>query len=370
VAGRADLAAFIELPWSLHTRGSAWVPPLRVERRLHLSRHNPFFEHGISASWLAWRDRQPVGRITAQVDQLYRDRHGADAGQFGFLEAHDDPAVFAALLQVAETWLREQGSREITGPFNYSINQECGVLVEGFDTPPSVMMAHNPCWYGSRLEEQGYAHAKDLLAYWVEVKFAAPGAMQRLVNRYARRVRLRVLDRARFAEELEVVRGIFNDAWSDNWGFVPWTSAEIADLGRSLRLFVPERYVQIADVDGEPTAFMVLLPNLNEILAGLDGRLWPLGWLKLLWRMRHHHFLTGRVPLMGVRKRFQNSALGIALAFLLIHSLRVEAVKDDMQGVEMSWILEDNNGMRSILDSIGSRAYKRYRIYRKRLEAV
>ena len=367
VSGRGERAAFVDLPWTLYRDDPAWVPPLRLERKLHLSRHNPFFEHGISESWLAWLGDRPVGRVTAQVDRLHRERHGPDTGQFGFLEAEDDPAVFAALLGAAERWLAEQGTRRITGPFNYSINQECGVLVEGFEYPPSVMMPHSRPWYGSRLVEQGYTPAMDLLAYWVEVRFRAPDAMQRLVRRYAGRVRLRPLDRSRLAEDLEIVRDIFNDAWSENWGFVPITAAEIADLGNSLKLFVPEGYVQIALVDDKPAAFLVLLPNLNEILAGLDGRLLPLGWLKLLWQMRYHRYRTGRVPLMGVRKRFQSSPIGIALAFQVIDAARTEALRRDMRGVEMSWILEDNKGMRSILDSIGSRLYKRYRIYGKSL---
>lgn len=367
VSGAGERRAFIDLPWRLYRDDPVWVPPLRLERRLHLSRHNPFFGHGTAEAWLAWRDGRPVGRVTTQVDQLHRKHHGADTGQFGFLEADDDPAVFAALLGAAERWLAARGARRVTGPFNYSINQECGLLVEGFADPPSVMMPHGRPWYGARLEEQGYGRATDLLAYWVEVRFKAPEAMERLVRRYASRVRLRRLDRSHFPRDLEVLRSIFNDAWSGNWGFVPLTEAEMSDMGSSLKLFVPDGYVQIADVDGEPAAFLVLLPNLNEILTGLDGRLLPFGWLKLLWRMRRHHYLTGRVALMGVRKPFQSTPLGIALAYQVIDAARTVAVEHDMRGVEMSWILEDNRGMRSILDSIGSRLYKRYRIYEKSL---
>jgi hypothetical protein len=367
VSGRSDLAAFVELPWEIYRDDPAWIAPLRLERRHHLSRHNPFFEHGESAAWLAWRKGRPVGRITAQIDRLHRARHGSDTGHFGFLEAVDEASVFAALLRTAEQWLGRRGTRRVTGPFNYSINQECGLLVEGFAEPPSLMMPHNRPWYGARLEEQGYTAATDLLAYWVKVEFEAPKAMRRLVERYGARIRLRPLDRARFAQDLELLRDIFNNAWSDNWGFVPMTPAEIADMGRSMKLFVPREYVQFAEVDGEPAAFLVLLPNLNELLAGLDGRLLPLGWLKLLRRIRAQRFDTGRVALMGVRKPYQSSPMGIALAYLVIDAARAEAVKRGMRGVEMSWILEDNRGMRSILDSIGSRLYKRYRLFEKLL---
>ncbi|HEY7841484.1 MAG TPA: N-acetyltransferase [Gammaproteobacteria bacterium] len=367
VAEAEERRAFIDLPWALYRDDPVWIPPLRAERRLHLSRHNPFFEHGTAESWVAWRGDRPVGRLTAQVDRLHRLHHGPDTGQFGFLEAENDAAVFAALLGAAEQWLAARGALRITGPFNYSINQECGVLVDGFADPPSVMMPHGRPWYGARLEEQGYRRATDMLAYWVEVRFRAPEAMQRLVRRYATRVTLRRLDRLHFSRDLEILRDIFNDAWSGNWGFVPLTEAEMSDMGNSLKLFVPDGYVQIADVDGAPAAFLVLLPNLNEILSGLDGRLLPFGWLKLLWRMRRHHYLTGRVALMGVRKPFQSTPLGIALAYQVIDAARTVAVEHDMRGVEMSWILEDNKGMRSILDSIGSRLYKRYRVYEKSL---
>ena len=189
--------------------------------------------------------------------------------------------------------------------------------------------------------------------------------MRSLIGRYGSRVRLRTLRRKQFNEDLEILRDIFNDAWSENWAFVPLTKAEFAELGTSLRLIVPDNHVQVAEIEGEPVAFIVALPNLNEILADLNGRLLPFGWARLLWRLKRQQVCTGRVPLMGVRKHYQNTPLGMALAFLVIDAVRHALLSRGIKEVEMSWILEDNSGMRSILDSIGSTLYKRYRLYEK-----
>lgn len=369
LTNRQERRNFIKLPWHIYADDPVWVPPLRLERQLHFSASNPFFEHGTWQAWLAYRNGQPVGRISAQIDELHRQRYGNHTGQFGLLEADNDPAVFAALIQTAELWLAERQATQITGPFNLSINQECGLLVEGFQTPPSIMMPHGRDWYGRLLEEQGYAPAKDLLAYWVEVGFDPPRIMQSLIRRYSPRVTLRTLRRKQLKEELGILRDIFNDAWSENWGFVPMTEAEFAELGTSLRLFMPDDYVQIAEVDGEPAAFIVALPNLNEVFADMNGHLLPFGWAKLFWRLKRQKFSTGRIPLMGIRQHFQNTPLGMALVFMVINAIRHALLARGIHEVEMSWILEDNSGMRSILDSFGSTAYKRYRIYQKNLDS-
>lgn len=367
VRTRRDLGRFIDLPGDIYADDPAWIPPLRIERRFHFSRFNPFIEHGRWQAWVALKEGRPVGRISAQVDDLHRERYGANTGHFGLLEAVEDPAVVAELVRVAETWLRRQGTRRVTGPFNFSINQECGLLVEGFETPPVIMMPHGRQWYAPFLEQQGYLPAQDLLAYRVNVDFRPPPVMRLLSQRYGQRVKLRTLRRRRLVEEMEILRDIFNDAWSLNWGFVPFTAAEFAEFGRGLRLFVPDEFVQIAELDGEPVAFIVALPNLNEALKDLGGRLLPSGWFKLWLRLKRRQIRTGRVPLMGVRKRFQNRPIGMALAFLVIGAVKRELLAGGIEEVEMSWILEGNSGMRNILDSIGSTLYKRYRIYEKEL---
>ncbi len=367
VTNRHDISTFIDIPWRVYADDPMWVPPLRLERRLHFSRFNPYFKHAEWQAWIAYRNNQPVGRISAQIDQLHRQRYGADTGHFGFLESVDDTEVFAALTHTAETWLAERNTKHVSGPFNFSINQECGVLVDGFDTPPMVMMPHSPKWYGRLLKEQGYQPLKDLLAYWLNLDFKVPQIMNILMQRFSSRIHLRTIRRNIFKEEMEVLRSIYNDAWSNNWGFIPFTEAEFSELGSIFRILLRDEYMQIAEVDGVPVAFMVSLPNLNDIFAKLKGNLFPFGWIRMIKFLKNGEVKTLRVPLMGVRKQFQNTPLGITLAFMVIDAPRHFAVSKGVRNADLSWILEDNKPMRTMLDSIGSKEYKRYRIYGKTL---
>ncbi len=362
-----DMGQFIDVPWHVYANDPMWVPPLRLERRFHFSRYNPYFKHGEWQAWVAYRQGRPVGRISAQVDSLHQERYGSDSGHFGLLECIDDSEVLNALMLHAEAWLASRQIRRISGPFNLSINQECGILVDGFDTPPVVMMPHSPRWYGRLLEEQGFLPMKDLLAYKINVDFEIPRVMQLLINRFSPRIKLRTLKRDQFAAEMELLRDIFNDAWSENWGFIPFTQEEFAELGNSLRLLLPDEYIQIAEINGKAAAFMVGLPNLNEVLSELDGSLFPFGWLKLIRKIKHHDIRTARIPLMGVRKEFHNTPTGLALACMVIDAPRQVGIKHGVREVELSWILEDNLPMRNILDNLGSKPYKRYRIYGKTL---
>jgi hypothetical protein len=367
VEGRQGLRQFIRLPWSIYGDDPAWVPPLLLERSEHLSKRNPFFEHAKCRFWLAYRGGRPVGRISAQVDQLHLQRYQDSTGFFGLVEAEDDPETFQAIMDTAEKWLSNQGMRRILGPFNLSINQECGLLVEGFDTPPMVMMGHARPYYGARVEENGYRKEKDLLAYRIDVDFELTKAMRAVIKRAARRVIIRSLRRERFAEELEILQDIFEDAWSENWGFVPFTKEEFKHLGQNLKHLVHDEYVQIAEVDGSPDAMIIGVPNVNEVIKDLNGRLLPFGWLKLLWRLKVSRPKTARVPLMGVRKRHHNGLMGAALAIMVVERVRRLGVKYGAKEVELSWILEDNMGMRNILESMGGVVYKRYRIFGKDL---
>jgi len=363
-----EMGEFIDVPWLVNADDPMWVPPLRLERRLHYSKFNPFFKHGEWQAWVAYKNNKPVGRISAQIDSLHQQHHGEDAGHFGSMECINDMAVFSKLILQAETWLAARHIRYISGPFSHSINQECGVLVDGFDSPPVVMMPHSPRWYGSLLEQQGYQPVKDLLAYWVKVDSKIPRIMQMLIRKYSKQVRLRPLNRKIFQQEIEILRDIFNDAWSNNWGFIPFTEAEFAELGSSLRLFVQDDFIQIAEVNGVPAAFIIVLPNLNEVFAKLNGKLFPFGWIKLIKQIKDQKILTGRVPLMGVRKQFHNTPLGMALAYMVIYAPRQAVLNRGIKEVELSWILEDNKAMRNILDSIDSHQYKRFRIYGKELQ--
>lgn len=368
VSNKKDLNTFVRLPGLLYRDDPHWIEPLHFERRMHLARKNPVFAHVDWQGWIAWSQGRPVGRISAQVDHLHRELHGSDTGHFGMLEAVDDPAVFQGLLNVAEHWLRQHGASRVTGPFSLTINEESGLLVNGFDSPPSAMMGHGKPYYDSRIAALGYQPATDLLAYWMrtdELNF--PPALRRMMDRWQGRIRLRTLDRRRLREEMQLLRDIFNDAWSANWGFVPFTEAEFEELGNNLKLLVPKDLLYIAEVDGEPSAFIVALPNLNELIAPMRGRLLPFGWLRLLWRLKVRGAKTARVPLMGVRRAHQFSRLGPTLALCLIKALKPPFVRRGIEALEMSWILEGNAGMRNILEHIGAREYKRYRVYGKQI---
>lgn len=364
---RSQLRDFLRLPLTLYAGDSNWIAPLQFEQKQRYSNKNPYFQHARWSAWLAYRDRRPVGRISAQIDQLHLERYGDSTGHFGSLEAENDPELFSALFEAAQDWLRSEGMRRVTGPFNLSINEECGLLVEGFDTPPCIMMGHARPYYAHQIEALDYAKARDLLAYHMAPDFEAPRVMRSLAERASARVRVRPLNRKALADELQLLRDIFNDAWSENWGFVPFTAAEFDEIGKAMTLLLDDDFVQIAEVDGEPAAMIIALPNVNEAIRDLNGRLLPFGWARLLWRLKVRYPRSGRVPLMGVRKKYQHSRLGPTLAFMVIDAARWPVARRGIREVEMSWILEDNSGMRNIIESLGGIAYKRYRLYEKNL---
>lgn len=358
---------FLRVPYPIYRGDPNWVPPLLVERKHHLSHRNPVFEHLQWGAWVAIRGGRTVGRISAQIDDLHQQLHADDTGFFGMIESVDDVAVFRDLLDTAGRWLKDRGMRRVRGPFNLNINEECGLLVDGFDTPPSLMMGHARPDYRHRLAECGFVGVQDTLAYQLAPDFEAPKVMQRLLSDVTRRATIRPLRRDRLDQELATLRDIFNDAWSANWGFVPFTEAEFAEIGRTMLLLACPEMVQIAEVDGRPAAMIVALPNLNEVIADMGGRLLPINWAKLLWRLKVRYPRSARVPLMGVRREFQNTRLGPGLAFAVIDSVRKILIRRGIREVELSWILEDNMGMRNIIEALGGVAYKRYRIFEKSL---
>jgi hypothetical protein len=367
VEDRRAQRQFIRLPWSVYADDPAWIPPLMLERREHLSPRNPYFEHAQFQSWLAYRDGNAVGRISAQIDQLHLDHHQKVEGFFGMIEAEDNAETFNALLNAAEAWLRDHGMRRILGPYNLSVNQESGLLIDGFDTPPYMMMGHARPYYRSRIEENGYQKAKDLLAYIIDANFDQPAAVQAIVKRAKKRVTVRSLRKSNYYEDMKIIEDIFNDAWSENWGFIPYTEAEFKQLAKDFKLILDFNLFKIAEVDGAPAAFMVTVPNLNEAIRDLNGRLLPFGWLKLLWRLKVRYPRTARIPFMGVRKQYHGSLLGAALAFMVIIDGQPYGLSRGIKKVELSWILEDNKGTRDIIESLGAVVYKRYRIYSKDL---
>lgn len=367
VSDRRQLDDFIEVPWSIYANDPHWVPPLRFERRQALARAQPFSAHAEWQAFVAYRDGRAIGRITAQVDRLHQERYQDRTGFFGFLEAPDDPAVFEALFATAEAWLRERGMTRVRGPFSLNVNQESGLLVDGFETPPYLMMGHAPPYYAARVLEQGYLGVKDLLAYEVDVPYAPPQALQAMLARYASEITIRPFNLKRKQAELEVLRDLFNDAWSENWSFVPFTEAEFAMIGKELLPLIPADFIQIAEMDGEPVAFMAFMPNVNAVIADLNGKLLPFGWARLLWRLKVRFPSSVRVSLMGVRKRFHHTRLGPTLAYAVIDAGLSPALRMGVNRAEMSWILEDNKGMRGIIEALGGVVTKRYRMFDKEL---
>ena len=370
VEDRPALKRFLSMPARLYARDRHWVQPLTFERLEHLNpAKNPYFEHAEVAYWLALRGDQPAGRISAQVDRLHLERHQDGSGQFGFLEAEDDPEVFAALLGVAEAWLRRRGMRRVMGPFSLSINDESGLLIDGFETPPYLMMGHAPPYYGTRIEEQGYRKVRDLIAYAFDVAAPPPSRARRMLARLGKGtgISFRPIRMRRFEQELQTIVDIFNDAWSDNWAFVPMTPAEVRYMGKNLKPIVRAEHAWIGEVDGEPAAMTVTLPNLNEAIADLGGRLLPLGWIKLLWRLKVKGTRSARMPLMGVRKKYQGTPKGAALALGVIEAVRGWHAAHGAKEAELSWVVEDNQPTHDIIRMVGGRPYKTYRVYDKEL---
>ena len=362
-----QMRQFLQLPHRIYASDPAWIAPLGLMQRAQVSPKNHFFEHARWRAWLAYRGDEPVGRISAQIDELHLRQHGDATGYFGMLEADEDQAIVAALFEAAEEWLQSEGMRQVRGPFNLHVNDEVGLLVDGFGTPPYILMGHAMPWYGAAVEKQGYELGKDLLAYLVRPDFEAPRVMERLAQRVSDRVVVRSLRRRDLQADAAIMLEIFNDAWSDNWGFVPLADAEWAETVATLTKLMPDDYIQIAEYEGEPVAFIVALPNLNEATRDLNGRLLPFGWAKLLWRLKVRHPTSARVPLMGVKQSYQHSRLGPTLAFMVIDAVRKALHARGVRDVEMGWILEDNDGMRNIIETIGGQAYKRYRVYQKEL---
>ncbi len=329
---------------------------------------NPWFLHARAAFWLAYRGRKMVGRISAQIDELVLENMGPGTGQWGMFECIDDQAVADALLQVATDWLRSEGMTRMLGPFSLSIWDEPGLLVKGHHIPPTIMMGHHHAYYERLVEAAGHEKAKDLYTYELPIAAGFPETPDRMVAMAEKNARLKVrkVDKARFDEEAALILDILNDAWADNWGFTPLTEAEIAYVGKKLKPIVYEDLIRIAEVDGEPVAFMMTLPDINELTADLHGKLFPFGWAKLLWRLRRPQVQRMRVPLMGVRQTHQSGRLATFMAFLMIELIRRDSVKNYSATVgEFGWVLEDNKGMTAIADALESPLSKTYRIYEK-----
>ena len=374
VSTRAQRKAFVDFAWDVYRDDPVWVPPLKAEVHALLTPgKNPWFEHARAQLWLATRDGRAVGRISAQVDELVLEQMGAGTGQWGMFEALDGEAA-AALIASAEGWLRAQGMTRALGPISLSMWDEPGLEIEGFAQPPTAMMGHHRPEYAAWIEAAGYAKARDLLTYEVDIAHWSDPRIDRLIEMGERnaKIRIRTVDKSRFDAEAAIILNLLNDAWSDNWGYVPLTQSEIAYAGKKLKPIIYEDLVRIAEYDDgagfQPVAFMITLPDINELIRDLDGALFPLGWARLLWRLRKPRTRRARVPLMGVAKQLHGTRLATQLAFMLIEYTRRACVANyGIETGEFGWILEDNKGMLSIAELPGARVNHRFRIYEKNL---
>ena len=375
VAGKRDFAAFIDFAYTVNRDDPNWVPPLRAEVvELLTPGKNPFHEHAKVQLFLARRAGEVVGRISAHYDELALAQPpelgmGPGTGNWGMFEAADETAAHA-LIARAEQWLREQGMTRVLAPISLSIWEEPGLLVRGHDHPPMVMMGHNLARYQAWIESAGYSSAKSLYTYDLAVDRPFPPLIERIVESGAKnpRIRVRRANKKAFDREAQIIIGILNDAWSSNWGFVPFTKSEEAYAGKKMKPLIHEGAVMIAELDGEPVAFMMALPDMNAVIRPMGGNLFPFNFIKLLSWLRKARPADFRVPLMGVVKRLQSSRMASQLAFMMIEYIRRYAVAHhDAKRGEIGWILEDNQGMVAIADAIGSKINREYRIYQKSL---
>ena len=374
VETKADRKTFVDFAWAVYKDDPAWIPPLKDEvHGLLTPGKNPWFDHAKAQLWLAERGGTIVGRISAQVDQLVQEHMGQGIGQWGMFEALDGEAA-AALIATAEDWLRAQGMTSALGPISLSIWDEPGLEIEGHAEPPTVMMGHHRPEYAAWINAAGYSKAKDLLTYGLDISNWDDPLINRLIAAGERnpRIHIRMVDKSKFDQEAKIILNLLNDAWSSNWGYVPLTAAEIAYAGKKLKPVIFEELVRIAEYDNgsgfRPVAFMLTLPDINELSADLNGELFPFGFIKLLWRLRKPRVKRLRVPLMGVAKEYQQTRLASQLAFMMIeYTRRSGTTKYGATHGEFGWILEDNKGMLSIAQLPGAKVNHRYRIYEKAL---
>lgn len=368
VDSRADRRAFVDLPYRIYRDDPAWVPPLRMEEKAALDeRRNPFFEHGEAQYFLAERDGRVVGRISAHVNHLHNRRYEDRVGFFGWFECEEDEEAAHALLSAVEDWLRTRGMDTARGPMSFSTNDLLGTLVSGFEHSPMLLMSHGRPYYDRLIASAGYEKAKDLLAWEYEV-----GEVNDFCRTVADQVAahpglvVRPADKKNLGRDIRILMDVYNEAWSDNWGFVPLTPRELDKLVKEVKLIIEPELALVAEVDGEPAAVAITLPNLNEAIQGLDGRLLPFGWAKLLWRLKVRRPRSARMALLGIRRKYRGSALG-GLSILLYVRTHEAGVRLGVERGELGWTLEDNERINQGIELMGGRRYKTYRVYDKPL---
>jgi hypothetical protein len=366
-----DLKDFIQVAFDVYADDAAWVPPLNMEITDRLTpEKNPFFEHAEVALFTAWKDGKAVGRISAQIDHEHLRIHKDNAGFFGFFDTVNDQEVASALVAAAEQWLASRGMTLMRGPFSLSINEETGMLVEGFDSPPTIMSPHHRPYQGVLAEGAGLQKVKDCYGWKHQVVPAPPRAQRawEAINSLPE-VRFRSVSPLKLKKEVHDILDVFNDAWQHNWGFVPATDSEAKKLGADLQLILDKELSFFAEIDGQPVAICICLPNLNEAIFDFKGKLTPVTVPKLIWRLKIRHPKWARLMLLGIRTELRGKKRYAPLAMAVIAELVRRGLKQGYEWAELGWTLEDNRLINAAIRSMGSTIYKRYRIFEKPIAA-
>lgn len=365
------LRDFIQAGYEVFRGDPAWIPPLEMEIKDRLTPgKNPFFEHAQGATWTAHDNGRVVGRISAQVDDEHLRIHKDEAGFFGFFDTIDDPEVAAKLVDAAAGWLKKRGMKTMRGPFSLNINEEAGLLIEGFEHPPVIMMPHSRRYQSALAASSGLEKCKDLWAWRYEVGEISKRAEKAWADIKALpEVKLRSVDKSKMESELRIVMDIFNDAWADNWGFVPATEAEIKKIAKDMKLVLDEDLAFIAEVSGKPLGMCICMPNINEAIGDLNGKLFPLGIPKILWRMKVKGPKWGRLMLLGIKRELRGVKKYGGLSMAMYVELAKRGTAKGYRWGELSWTLEDNHPINLGIKAMGARVYKKYRIYERDLGA-
>jgi len=364
-----DLREFLNVVDTIYRDDPRYIRPLDMDLKDRLNpKKNPFFEHADGVVFTAHRDGKCLGRVTAQIDREHLARHKDDVGFFGFLDTVDDPEVAAELLKHAEQWLKERGMKTARGPMSLSINEESGCLVDGFESPPVLLNPHHRPYQGGLIEQAGYAKAKDLWGWRYEI--GTPNARVKKAQEEIRampEVSVRQLSKKDMDRDIALTLDIFNDAWSENWGYVPATKKEADKMAADMKMFLVPEITSLVLVDNEPAAVAIGLPNVNELITDLHGKLFPLGLMKLLYRLKVEGAKSGRLLILGIKKKFRVERKYAGLSLFMYAELNEGAKKIGMSWGELGWTLEDNAAVNAGIKMMGAKKYKTYRVYEKAL---
>jgi hypothetical protein len=362
----AARAVWLKVPYKVFEGDPAWVAPLHIVEAQRFTPKHPFFTFGEAQLFIAYRGEEPVGRISAHVNKRYLELHKDDTGHFGFFECMDDPEAAQALVDAAAGWLRARGLKRMVGPLNFSTNEESGLLIDGFDTQPAILMTHARPWFGRLLEGAGLAKEMDLYAYRMDAR-NMPEGVGRLAAKALEggRIRVRKVDTKRLRAEMDLLVEIFNDAWSENWGFVPFHSVEVDALAAEIKPFFRAGYARFVEIDGRPAAVMLALPDINGVIQSFRGKLLPFNWLKLVLQLKREKFRSARIPLMGIRREYQHTPLASSVLAVLVKEFVGEAQTMNLDWVEFSWVLETNKAMNALGRLTAGDPVKTFRLYSK-----